>query len=55
VGWFNCDQWGDQDYKKQQAPKISITEAQEQFDVQAKELSQSDVRVKAFVMSTGLR
>jgi hypothetical protein len=55
VGWFNCNQWDDNDYKKGQAPKLSIEEARKQFDTQAEELSQSGVRVKAFVMNTTLR
>lgn len=55
VGWFNCDQWDDNDYRKQQTPKLSIEEARKQFEAQAAELSQSDVQVKAFVMNTALR
>jgi len=55
VGWFNCDQWDDDDYRKRQAPKLSIEEARKQFDTQAEELSQSGVQVKAFVMNTALR
>lgn len=32
VGWFNCDLWADEDYRKKQAPPISIEQAREQFE-----------------------
>lgn len=55
VGWFNCDQWNDQDSRKQKTPKKTIAEMQEQFDRQAAELSKRGVRIRAFVMNTALR
>jgi predicted NACHT family NTPase len=55
VGWFNCDQWDDNDPRKQQSRKISIDEARSRFDTQAVELSQQSTRIKAFVMNTALR
>lgn len=55
VGWFNCEQWNDKDYKKQRAPRIDICEAQRQFDAQAAELSKKNMRIKAFVINTALR
>ncbi len=55
VGWFNCDQWDDKDYKKQQAPKIGIDEIQKQFDAQATRLSQQEMQIKALVINTALR
>jgi len=55
IGWFNCDQWDNGDYKKRQAPRLGIPEAQSQFDSQAAELSKQDTRIKAFVMNTALR
>ncbi|MEA1863778.1 MAG: hypothetical protein U9N46_01040 [Euryarchaeota archaeon] len=55
VGWFNCDQWDDEDYRKKGCPKRSIDEAQNRFDIQAADLSQQDVRIKVFVMNTALR
>jgi hypothetical protein len=39
IGWFNCDQWDDVDHRKKQAPRLSIAEAQQQFDSQAENLS----------------
>lgn len=55
VGWFNCDQWDDNDSRKQRSRKISIDEARKQFDIKAAELSQQSTRIKAFVMNTALR
>ncbi len=55
VGWFNCDQWDDDDYRKKGCPKCSIGEAQKEFDAQADKLSQQGTRIKAFVMNTALR
>lgn len=55
VGWFNCEQWNNKDYRKQRAPGIDICEAQRQFDTQAAELSKETMRIKAFVINTALR
>jgi hypothetical protein len=55
VGWFNCDQWDEEDYRKKGCPKYSIDKARKQFDAQAAELSQQGTRIKAFVMNTALR
>ena len=54
VGWFNCDQWDDNDYRKKQAKKLSKDQAQENFDGQATSLCQQGVRVKALVIDTSL-
>jgi len=55
VGWFNCDQWDESDYRKHNAPKISLEEAQQQFNVQATQLSQQGVQVKAYILNAALR
>ncbi|RZN16273.1 MAG: hypothetical protein EF812_00305 [Methanosarcinales archaeon] len=55
VGWFNCDQWDSKDYRKEYAPKISIDEERIKVNVQADELSQQGMRIKAFVINTALR
>lgn len=55
IGWFNCDQWDNKDYRKKKCQKISIDEARKKFDTQAADLSQQGVRIKAFVMNTALR
>ena len=39
VGWFNCKQWNDNDYRKKRVPKKTLQEVKEQFDNQAEELS----------------
>jgi len=55
VGWFNCESWDDNDYRKRQTPKVDISKAQEKFDNQAIELSQNGVQVRALVINTALR
>lgn len=55
IGWFNCDQWDDDDNRKGHAPKAEIDQTREQFEVQAAELSQQGTRIKAVVMNTALR
>ena len=55
IGWFNCDQWDNSDYRKREAPSLGIPEAQSQFDSQATELSKQGAQIKAFVMDTALR
>ena len=56
VGWFNCSQWIAGDNRQKKACKsLNLEEARKQFDSQARELSQSRVTVKAFVVNTALR
>ncbi|MGK7951807.1 MAG: NACHT domain-containing NTPase [Xenococcaceae cyanobacterium] len=55
IGWFNCEQWDSSDYRKNKAPKISVVEAQQEFDLQAEQLSLSGVTVKSFVLNTALK
>lgn len=55
LGWFNCDQWDEKDYRKGQSPELNIDEAQKQFDTQAAEISQQGLKIKAFVINTALR
>lgn len=55
VGWFNCDQWSNDDYRKNHAPKLGKDEAQRRFDAQATDISQRDTLIKALVINTALR
>ena len=55
VGWFNCDQWDEKDYKRAIAPKIGLNELKEQLDNQAEEVSQQNVKVRALVINAALR
>jgi len=54
IGWFNCNQWDDNDDRKRRTPELSISEAQKQFEAQAAELSQRGMRIKALVINTAL-
>lgn len=55
VGWFNCSQWDDADYRKGQAPKHGIGVIRSRFEEQARRLSQGDLRVRSVVLDTALR
>ncbi len=54
VGWFNCENWDDEDYRKGQAPKMTMGEAQEFLDSQAASLSEGGLEIKALVMNAAL-
>ncbi|NJL57751.1 hypothetical protein HC928_23435 [bacterium] len=55
VGWFNCQQWNDEDSRKKQAPQITLNQARIQFDEQAQRLTLSVNTVRAYVLNTALR
>ena len=55
VGWFNCDQWDECDYRKKQVSRRGIAKAQQAFDSQAESLSQEGVHIKGFVLNMALR
>lgn len=55
IGWFNCDKWDESDTRKKSAPKISLEEARQKFNLQAAELSQQGVQVRAYVLNAALR
>ncbi|MBF2072932.1 MAG: hypothetical protein IGS50_04105 [Synechococcales cyanobacterium C42_A2020_086] len=55
VGWFNCQQWNDEDSRKKQAPQITLNQARIQFDEQAQRLTSSVNTVRAYVLNTALR
>ena len=50
VGWFNCDLWDVDDYRKRNAPAISLDDARKKFAAQAEDLSKNDIKIQAFVM-----
>ncbi|GAI34595.1 unnamed protein product, partial [marine sediment metagenome] len=55
VGWFNCDQWSNADYRKKRSPRLSNDEAQLRFDAQATDLSQQGTLIKALVIVVNQR
>ena len=55
VGWFNCAQWDDADYRKNQAPSYGIDVARETFEEQARQLHKGDLHVKSMILNTALR
>ena len=55
VGWYNCDQWDDNDYRKKRSPNWSIPQAKAFFSNQARELSGGDLSIRAVVINTALR
>lgn len=55
VGWFNCPQWDEKDYRNDDAKKFnSIDELQKLLTQQAESLSQEDLHIKACVINASL-
>jgi len=54
IGWFNCDRWDRADRNYKQSPKISIEDARKKYSDNAKELSDSTIHIKAFVLDASL-
>jgi hypothetical protein len=55
VGWFNCIQWDETDWRKRRAPRYGIDEARERFAEQARALSDQGTHVRAVVVDAALR
>ena len=55
VGWFNCSLWDKTDYRKKQAPTISVEEMQRKFDTQAIALSTDARLIRVLVLNAALR
>jgi hypothetical protein len=55
VAWFLGPRWTKKDYRLGQTPKLTLEEARNLFEAQARELSNGGVTLKAFVLDTALR
>ena len=55
VGWFLCDQWDTEDFRRKQTPKLSLDEARVKLETQVRQLELPEPRVKAFVLNASLR
>lgn len=56
VGWFLCDRWDSDDYRKNTTPSWQIDEAQRFFDEQARELSSIGQKmIRSLVLDLRLR
>lgn len=55
VGWFNCDQWDNEDYRKSHSSKWTLAEARKNFSDQANGLSSPGTRIKSYVLNAALR
>ena len=56
VGWFMCEQWDDEDYRKGRTPKMTPAEMQTELNAQAAGLStHHNVCVASFVLNAALR
>ena len=55
VAWFLCTKWRGDDSRKERTPKWTLEEAQDFFDHQAKDLSESGKILRAFVLDAKLR
>ena len=55
VGWFNCDQWDSEDYRRKQAPKESLSAARAKLEAQVLQSGPHEPKVKTFVLDAALR
>jgi len=55
VGWFNCQQWDEDDWRQARAPHWTLEQARDHFENQACELSRGILTIRSFVMNTSLR
>lgn len=55
VGWFNCDQWDNEDDRKSHSSKGTLAEARKNFSDQANGLSSPGTRIKSYVLNAALR
>jgi hypothetical protein len=59
IGWFACDKWTDNDYRKKQSPQYPLEHAISHFEEQAKEISAKSsipgLALKAHVLDAHLR
>jgi len=59
IGWFNCDKWSKQDYRKSDAQTYTkdfstLETAKNHFEIEAKKISQLKKKVKSFVLNVSL-
>lgn len=52
VGWFNCDQWDADDYRKAEAPKLTLHAVQQRLEAQGRDLSGDGVYIETLVLDT---
>lgn len=55
VGWFNCDAWDRKDYRRNNAPKLSLEEARVRFQTQAAGLTEGGAIIRAVIMDAAFR
>lgn len=55
VGWFQCDEWGDDDWRKAACRGATVSELAAELQVQAAALTTSDVHVASLVLDLSWR
>ena len=50
VGWFLCEHWSREDYRRRQTPKKTFDEARAIFSEQARALSEGRSRIRSYVL-----
>ncbi len=54
VGWFLCNSWRTDDYRRTDTPKWTVQQAQDYFKNQAKQASSEGISIHAVVLNTSL-
>jgi len=55
VGWFLCDAWDNEDYRRSDTPRWPLQQAKEHFQEQAAQLSQGGFLIRSFILDAELR
>ena len=55
IGWFKCNQWDTKDSRYNKSSSLSLEEARNTFNKQAKALSADGKNIKAVILNCGLR
>jgi len=54
IGWFNCDKWDRKDYRYDDTPKYSLSEAKIRFENQAGSLCTEEILLKSYILNLSI-
>jgi len=53
IGWFMCDQWDPEDYRRKDTPQMTVDDARAHFEKQAAEVSDATRLVRVYILNAG--
>ena len=54
ISWFTCPKWSQDDPRRKECPRMSLSEAQEFFSQQANELSKDGYWIRSYVLDLSM-